>query len=116
MRMCEAVRNMGVRRLAKAMRCPYEWHRPLLGQKPSCSENNCNKCIELFDFGEDHRVGLKEVVSKMTALQMARALKCPFDWFEPLADADATCDRGEDCSKCIFQFLLERDSNEFNTK
>jgi hypothetical protein len=49
----------------------------------------------------------------MPASKLAKAMRCPFDWFEPLKDKTPTCKRGDDCNECIRKFLMECDDNDF---
>ena len=49
----------------------------------------------------------------MTAAKMCHALRCPYDWYEPLKDKPPTCKRGDDCDRCILSFLVECDSSDF---
>lgn len=56
---------------------------------------------------------MRKVVANMPASKLAKALRCPFDWFEPLKDKNPTCKRGDDCNECIRKFLMECDDNDF---
>lgn len=116
MRMREYVARMSAKRIAKALRCPYEWHKPLSGRpSPQCGYDvGCDTCIEKFGYGtEVEDFNLRQVVSRMPAAQMAGALRCPYDWFEPLMDKKPVCEYGADCTKCILHFLIGCDDSEF---
>lgn len=116
MRMREFVARMGAPKLAEALRCPYEWHDPLKGRTPAC-DGKCESCIRQFEFGnETETVHLRELFANMTATKMARALRCPFDWFEPLKNKVSGCERGEDCNACIQHFLIGCDTHDFYEK
>lgn len=113
MRMREYVARMGRKQMIDALRCPYEWHDALKGRKPSCA-GNCSECLKEFEFGDEtDNLNLTRCVSMLSATKMARALRCPFDWYKPLLDKKSVCEYGEDCNKCIQQFLIGRDTDDF---
>lgn len=117
MRMREFIARMGSAKQAEALRCPYEWYEPVKGRPLGCT-GECDKCIRQFAFpdGAGGTVGLRKLMATMTATKMARALRCPFDWFAPLLDKKSPCERGEDCNACIQHFLIGCDTSDFYEK